>query len=283
VDRVKVKSHSIPLPEWRVLEDSPQDGEFNMAVDRAILIACETGRVPPTLRLYGWDRPTLSVGYAQDLSKEIETGRCRELNIPVVRRPTGGRALLHYQEVTYSFIAPIPHPEFPSSLLGTYRKIAQALLAGLRHVDVQNAALAPVRGRSRAGDSFRSPSCLASLNHGEIEVQGAKLIGSAQRRTNRAFLQHGSILIRCDRTLMHSLLKFSHASSRFNSVEALKQKVTTLSECLGREISFKEVAQAMLEGFRQTFQGEWVCGHLTPFERKYCVSRGQVKRVATAP
>ena len=283
MDRVKVKSHSLSLPKWRVLEDSLQGGEFNMAVDRAILVACETGRVPPTLRLYGWDRPTLSVGYAQDLSKEIETGRCRELNIPVVRRPTGGRALLHCQEVTYTLIAPIPHPEFPSSLLGTYRKIAQALLAGLGHVGVQDAALAPVRGHSRTGDSFRSPSCLASLNHGEIEVQGAKLIGSAQRRTNRAFLQHGSIPIRCDRTLMHSLLKFSHANSRFNSVKTLKQKATTLSECLGRDISFKEVAQAMLDGFRQTFKGEWVCGHLTPFEQKYCVSRGQVSRVATPP
>ncbi len=283
MDRVKVKSHSFSLPKWRVLEDSLQSGEFNMAVDRAILIACEAGRVLPTLRLYGWDRPTLSVGYAQDLSKEIETGRCRELNIPVVRRPTGGRALLHYQEVTYSLIAPIPHSEFPSSLLGTYRKIAQALLAGLRHVGVQGAALAPVRGHSRTGDSFRSPSCLASLNHGEIEVQGAKLIGSAQRRTNRAFLQHGSILIRCDRTLMHSLLKFSHANSRLNSVETLKQKVTTLSECLGREISFKEVARAMLEGFRQAFQGEWVRGHLTPFEQRYCASRAQMIRVAVAP
>ena len=281
MDRVKVKSHSLSLPKWRVLEDSLQGGEFNMAVDRAILVACEAGRVPPTLRLYGWDRPTLSVGYAQDLSKEIETGRCRELNIPVVRRPTGGRALLHYQEVTYSLIAPIPHPEFPSSLLGTYRKIAQALLAGLRQVGIQNAALAPVRRHSRTGGSFRSPSCLASLNHGEIEVQRAKLIGSAQRRTNRAFLQHGSILIRCDRTLMHSLLKFSLANSRSNSVETLKQKVTTLSECLGREISFREVSQAMLEGFRQTFQGEWVCGYLTPFEQKYCASRAHMSRVAS--
>jgi len=283
VDRVKVKSHSLSLPKWRVLEDGPQGGEFNMAVDRAILVACEAGRVPPTLRLYGWDRPTLSVGYAQDLSKEIETGRCRELNIPVVRRPTGGRALLHYQEVTYSLIAPIPHSEFPSSLLGTYRKIAQALLAGLGHVGVQGAALAPVRGHSRTGDSFRSPSCLASLNHGEIEVQGAKLIGSAQRRAKRAFLQHGSILIHCERALMHSLLKFSSANSRSNSVETLKQKVTTLSECLGREISFKEVAQAILKGFRQTFQGEWVCGHLTPFEQRYCASRTQVNRVAATP
>jgi len=283
VDRVKVKSHSLSLPKWRVLEDGLQGGEFNMAVDRAILIACEAGKVPPTLRLYGWDRPTLSVGYAQDLSKEIETGRCRELNIPVVRRPTGGRALLHYQEVTYSLIAPIPHSEFPSSLLGTYRKIAQALLAGLGHVGVQGAALAPVRGHSRTGDSFRSPSCLASLNHGEIEVQGAKLIGSAQRRAKRAFLQHGSILIHCERALMHSLLKFSSANSRSNSVETLKQKVTTLSECLGREISFKEVAQAILKGFRQTFQGEWVCGHLTPFEQRYCASRTQVNRVAATP
>jgi lipoate-protein ligase A len=82
---------------------------------------------------------------------------------------------------------------------------------------------------------------------------------------------------------MHSLLKFSHANSHFNSVETLKQKVTTLSECLGREISFEEVAQAMRKGFRQAFQGEWVCGHLTPSEQKCCASRAQMNWVATAP
>lgn len=259
--------------KWRVIEDEAQDGAFNMKVDRAILAACEAGEVPPTLRLYGWDRPTLSVGYAQDVFGEIEVERCRDLGIPVVRRPTGGRALLHQHELTYSLIAPISLPEFPSSLLGTHRSIARALLAGLEQLGVGGAVLASGRKPFQGRNSFRSPSCLASLNHGEIEIRGAKLVGSAQRRTKRAFLQHGSILIRCDRSLMHSLFKYRPGDSRSRSIETLNRKVTTLEECLGREISFKEVSRAVIEGFRQTFSGEWASGSLGSFELEYCAYR----------
>ena len=109
------------MQEWRVIEDGPQDGEPNMAIDRAILASCASGKTLPTLRLYSWERPTLTVGYAQDFSKEIDVDRCRKLGIQIVRRPTGGRALLHNHEVTYSFTAPTPHSKFPPSLLGAYK------------------------------------------------------------------------------------------------------------------------------------------------------------------
>ncbi|HIA33009.1 MAG TPA: hypothetical protein EYN83_07290, partial [Nitrospinaceae bacterium] len=93
------------MQEWRVIEDGPQDGESNMAIDRAILASCASGKTLPTLRLYCWERPTLTVGYAQDFAKEIDVNRCRKLGIQIVRRPTGGRALLHNHEVTYSLTA----------------------------------------------------------------------------------------------------------------------------------------------------------------------------------
>lgn len=130
------------MQEWRVIEDGPQDGESNMAIDRAILTSCASGKTLPTLRLYSWERPTLTVGYAQDFAKEIDVNRCRKLGIQIVRRPTGGRALLHNHEVTYSFTVPIPHSKFPPSLIGAYKVVARALLEGLKEIGVCDADLA---------------------------------------------------------------------------------------------------------------------------------------------
>ncbi|SVD87062.1 uncharacterized protein METZ01_LOCUS439916, partial [marine metagenome] len=162
------------MEEWRVIEDSPRDGASNMAIDKAILAACESGEVPPTLRLYSWKQPTLTVGYAQDIDREIDFGRCRELGVQVVRRPTGGRAILHHHEVTYSLAAPVPHPKFPSSLQGAYKIIARALIEGLEKLGVKDAVLANVRKADRRQFFPRSPLCLSSISHWEIAVQGAK-------------------------------------------------------------------------------------------------------------
>ena len=255
------------MHEWRVIEDEPKDGESNMAIDRAVLTSCESGVIPPTLRLYSWERPTLTVGYAQDFAKEIDVHRCRELGIQIVRRPTGGRALLHNHEVTYSFAASIPHPKFPSSLLGAYETIAEALLEGLKEIGVCGATLASGRKTDKGRRSFHSPSCLSSINHFEIEVQGAKLVGSAQRRTKGAFLQHGSILLDLDRALLNSLFKYVTDDNRYRSMDILNNKVITLSECLGKNVTRKEVFHALKNGFSRVLQGKWTSGPLNSFEQ----------------
>ena len=254
------------MQDWRVIEDEPKDGEANMAIDRALFKSCESGITPPTLRLYSWERPTLTVGYAQDFNNEINVDRCRQLGIQIVRRPTGGRALLHNHEVTYSFTAPIPHPKFPSSLFGAYKTIAEALLEGLKEMGLCNAVLAS-GGRTQEGSiPHRSPSCLSSISHWEIEVRGAKLIGSAQRRTKGAFLQHGSILLGLDRTLLNSLFKYSTDDKRCRSMDILNNKVVTLPECLGKDVACNEVFQALKKGFSRVLQGNWTPGCLSSLE-----------------
>ena len=258
------------MEEWRIIEDGPKDGVLNMAIDRAILDACESGEVPPTLRLYSWKRPTLTVGYAQKIGREIDLKRCLELGIQVVRRPTGGRALLHSHEVTYSFTAPIPHPKFPSSLQGAYNVVARALLESLEELGVQDATLSNAKKINRDQFSFRSPSCLSSINQCEIEVQGAKLVGSAQRRTKRAFLHHGSILITCDRILLNSLFKHKVVDSRVRAMNILNNKVITLSECLGKDVVREEVSQAIKHGFSRILSGRWVQGSLSSSEVVRC-------------
>ena len=258
------------MEKWRVIEDGPKDGQSNMAIDSAILAACESGEVLPTLRLYSWERPTLTIGYAQDIDREIDFDRCREFDIQVVRRPTGGRALLHHHELTYSITVPIPHPKFPNSLHGAYKVIAQALLEGLEALGIRDAILANASGLSRRYFYPHSPSCLSSINHWEIEVKGAKLVGSAQRRKKRAFLQHGSILIDCDRLLSISLFKYNTSDSRARSMNILNNNVITLSEYLGKDVTREEVSQALKQGFSRTLFGRWIQGSLSPSELVKC-------------
>ena len=270
------------MEEWRIIEDGPRDGVSNMAVDMAILAACEAGEVPPTLRLYSWKQPTLSVGYGQDIDRLIDLKRCLDLGIEVVRRPTGGRALLHDHEVTYSFIAPIPHSKFPPSLQGAYKVIARALLKGLEELGVKGAILANAKNTNRDFFSLRSPSCLSSINHCEIEVQGAKLVGSAQRRTKKAFLQHGSIPINCDRRLLHSLFKYNVRGSRAKLMKILNKKVITLSEYLGEDVASKEVSIALKKGFSRVLFGRWSQGSLSSSELIRFRLHSSLKRVTTA-
>ena len=259
------------MQEWRLIVDDPRNGELNMAVDRAILAACEAGQVPPTLRLYSWKRPTMTIGYAQKL-REIDVDRCKKLGIQIVRRPTGGRALFHNHEVTYSFTAPIPHPEFPSSLFGAYEVVAGALLEGLKELGVSDAVLSSGRKTNKDQGFFHSASCLSSICHFEIEAQGAKLIGSAQRRTKKAFLQHGSILLDCDRTLLGSLFKYETDDLRCRAMEILNSKVITLSECLGKNMTHDDIFCSLKNGFARALLGKWRQEHLNSFELAQCFS-----------
>jgi lipoate-protein ligase A len=189
---------------------------------------------------------------------------------------------LHNHEVTYSFTAPIPHSKFPPSLLGAYKVIARALLEGLKEIGVYGAVLAPGEKFDRARHSFHSPSCLSSINHLEIEVQGAKLVGSAQRRTKRAFLQHGSMLLDCDRALLNSLFKYATDDDRSRSMDILNNKVITLSECLGESVTRKEVFLALKKGFSRVLQGNWISGRLNSFELIRCTPNSYSVEIITA-
>lgn len=250
---------------WRLIDDGALSGPLNMTTDRAILTACGEGKAPPTLRLYSWAGPTLTIGYTQNSDRDLDRARCLALGIPVVQRPTGGRALLHDQELTYSLVAPIPHPRFPANLKDAFCRVSKALLISLGRLGIQDAQMAkPIRSRSRE----RSPSCFSSLNHHEITVKNKKLIGSAQRRTKQAFLQQGSLWIDCDRELMNSLFKFDRPEARASNLEILRQSTTSLNQLCGREVGYQEAAQAFQQGFQKSFPEKWELGKLSPYEEE---------------
>lgn len=167
-----------------------------MAVDEALADSCRRGARGPTLRLYGWDRPSISLGYFQQPEKILDLDQCRDAGIPVVKRTTGGRAVYHHHEVTYSVTAPVPHPGFPSTIRGTYEMIAHALEEALVNLGLHVERLDRNADRLRHGAG--SPLCFDATSRNEITLDRKKVVGSAQRRWPTAFLQHGSILLRSD-------------------------------------------------------------------------------------
>ncbi len=253
-------------PAWRLIEDGPGDGKLNMVIDRPILTACDRGQAPATLRLYGWDKPTLSIGYSQNKLRDVDTVQCERRNISIVRRFTGGRALLHQYELTYSLVAPIPHPRFPGNLAGAFGAVSKAVIFSLEKAGVGKPEISGKDKRSLGDDNKRSPACFSTSNHWEITVKEKKLAGSAQRRLNGAFLQHGSILLDWDPELAHSLLRYSSESEQAQGLNSLKFSTLTLKEALSIKPEWGAVAHCFVEGFQQTFPGYWKPETLNSFE-----------------
>lgn len=184
------------MSNWRLIEDGAMPAAYNMAMDEALALAAaipgEPGHAVPTLRLYTWDRPSVSLGSFQGMD-EIDAGYCDISGIPVVRRPTGGRGILHGVELTYGFSAPTYGGLFAGGLFDSYRLLGEAFLLAFRSLGIP--CESESRKRGRAG---HTGVCFQSTSYGEISVAGRKIIGSAQRRLQGSMLQQGSIPLELD-------------------------------------------------------------------------------------
>lgn len=190
---------------WRFIDSGPGAGPWNLALDEAIFQSVRSGASPPTLRLYRWSAPALSIGYSQDRDRDVDREACRARGIAVIRRITGGRAVLHDAEVTYSVAAPAGLPGFGAGLDEAYRMVAAGLIAGLRLLGLSVAVPSP--GPRDPLRPHRHAACFAATARHEIAVAGRKLVGSAQRREGGAFLQHGSILLESHAELLVRVLR----------------------------------------------------------------------------
>lgn len=190
---------------WRLIRSGKLPGSMNMAIDEALLEAVAAGQTGPILRLYGWQSATLTLGYGQSVSKDVDQRVCEQAGVDLIRRSTGGRAVLHDHELTYAVIARSDGPPFAGSLLDCYRAIAEVLQAGLQHLEIE-ASLVP--GKSGAGQGHPAHAvCFTAPSQYELVVDGRKIVGSAQKRLGAAFLQHGSIPLTLDLGLLARLLK----------------------------------------------------------------------------
>jgi len=230
------------MNNWRFIDSGPNSGAFNMAEDEKLLDQAVTEAAGPVLRFYTWDPPAVSLGRFQIMETAVRVDSCKRLGIDIVRRITGGRAVLHNQELTYSVVARTDDSLFPNEVLGTYRVIAAGLLAGLGNLGI-HAEMVSRSNRHAAlvKKAAKDPSCFSSPSWYEILVKGKKIIGSAQRRVPGAFLQHGSILIGYDPELEAEVIYGKGA----------RDCVTCIRHELNRDITLDEVKQAFVHGFSQ--------------------------------
>jgi lipoate-protein ligase A len=219
-----------------------------MAIDEAIAVAFSEGKVPPTLRLYQWETPALTIGSFQKIDDHL-SGFLKDILIPVIRRITGGRALLHDREVTYSIVGRTDDPLFAGGLRKTFYAVASGLVAGLRRLGVD--AEIDLARKTGVSQRAQKPFCLQSISWCEIAVSGKKLVGSAQKRWSHFFLQHGSLL------LTPSPLHSRYANGQF----------VTLSDLLPHVPSRSEIDQAIRIGFETALQIRLIQGVLTPEEK----------------
>ncbi|MEP0764556.1 MAG: lipoate--protein ligase family protein, partial [Chloroflexota bacterium] len=200
---------------WRLLITPPADGPLNMAVDQAIMEAVAAGRVPPTLRFFAWTPPCLSLGYTQPVT-DVNRERLAARGWDLVRRMTGGRAILHTDELTYSVALPAADPVVAGGIVESYRRLSAALVAGLHTLGVVPEA----DKRADGHNAFNGPVCFEVPSHYEITVGGSKLIGSAQVRKFGAVLQHGTLPLIgdiariCDALVFASDAQRAHAPAR---------------------------------------------------------------------
>lgn len=244
---------------WRLLLDGPGAPDWNMAVDEALARACGAGQSPPTLRLYRWEPPAVSIGYAQSLASEVDLAACAALGVGWVRRPTGGRAVLHQDEVTYAVA--LAEDGLPGGVLESYRHIGVGLLAGLRRLGVPVDWASPESGTASA-------ACFAVPSQYEIAVNGRKLVGSAQTRRWGAVLQHGSVLIRLDRERLVRLLRPAAGEDAAGLLRSLREHATALDEVLEAAPSPQAVARALADGFAEALELDLEPGGLSAAERQ---------------
>jgi lipoate-protein ligase A len=257
----------LPRSTWRLLNTGAHDGATNMAIDEAIMLAVSKGHSLPTVRFYSWQPPCVSVGYAQSLQDEIDLDACLHRGYTWVRRPTGGRAVLHIDEITYSVTALQEEPRVAGDILASYQRLSWGLMAGLRLLGCDVWQAEQQVGTKKA----RSAACFDVPSHYEVTASGRKLIGSAQVRRRGVVLQHGALPLRGDVSRLVDVLALPKADRdalRFK----LRSRAIALEEALGRSVALDEVVEALIEGFSQVLNLELVPGVLSDYER------GQVVR-----
>jgi lipoate-protein ligase A len=236
----------------RIITDGPRSAFFNMALDEAISEAVRQNLSPQTLRLYQWDCPSVTIGYFQKTS-EININYCAEKGYPIVRRATGGRAILHDMELTYSFSSSKDSSLFNGSLLENYAVISKALVQGLNLIGIK-AGISFVKKRS---ESHRNPACFKSVSYGEVTVDGRKVIGSAQKRYHNGFFQQGSIMLSFKAKELCKVLNGNNEED-FRDIGSIGGS--------GRTISFNDLKNPLKEAFEKELDVKLISDGPSKFE-----------------
>ena len=234
---------------WELIIDGPKDGETNMAIDSEMLKDVEASEEPRTIvRFYQWQRPTISLGRNQQIDSAVDQRYCLDNAIDIVHRPTGGRAVLHDDELTYA-VASNDASYFGDTIYGNYKRVSEALCQAFHRLGV-DAVLACDTRKPNNSDFQMDPPCFVSTSRYELMVNGRKIVGSAQRRLRRSFLQHGSMPITCDPEKLARTTRVADAS-------LLRQEMAGITEFLPERPTMTTLTNAMVGAFQDYFQIEF--------------------------
>ncbi len=255
---------------WRLIVTAPANGAWNMAVDESILEASGRGEVLPTLRLYAWQPACLSLGFAQPYA-DVNLNSLQANGWDLVRRPTGGRAILHVDELTYSVSGPQTEPRLAGSVLESYRTLSQALLTALKLCKIpaeskEQPVTLPTATDDQAGNGNFNPVCFEVPSNYEITVKGKKLVGSAQARRKEGVLQHGSLPLYGDLTRIIQVLTFENQNVREKASQRILLRAATAESILGYKLHWIDAAVAYTRAFIECLNLDLVPGELTPAE-----------------
>ncbi|WP_089740075.1 lipoate--protein ligase family protein [Gracilibacillus ureilyticus] len=230
---------------WYFIDTGKSLPAFNMAVDECLLNWHSKGEIPPIIRFYEWEPAGMSVGYFQKTKNKIDLDALKNQNIPLVRRLTGGRAVLHDQELTYSVIVSENHPDMPKSVKDAYRVISKGLLEGFKLLNIEASFSIP-EGKL---ETTQSAVCFEEPSWYELVIEGKKAAGSAQTRQKGVILQHGSIPITIDNNKLYDLFLYPNERVKERAKNAFKDKAVSIQDVATEKVSVEKARTAFRQGF----------------------------------
>lgn len=260
-----------------MIRSGSSNGAANMALDESMLEAIRSGDAPATLRLYGWEPPALSLGYAQSID-DVNLPALERHGWDLVRRPTGGKAILHTDELTYAVIAPADHPLVRGGVLESYHRISQGLIRGLELLGVK----VEVAPEIPADDgSETNPVCFEVPSAYEITAGGRKLVGSAQVRRRGGVLQHGSIPLRGDIGRICLALRFDSKNERERAARRVRRRAATVEQLTARPVAWEQAADALVRGFMEALDLDLKPGELSSLEIRRAAELRSERQIGT--
>lgn len=266
--------------KWYFINSGPCSPSYNMALDEALLDWHSEGLIPPVIRFYEWNPATLSIGYFQTVEKEIDIEAVKRLGLGFVRRPTGGRGVLHEHELTYSVIVTESYPSMPATVTEAYRVISEGLLLGFQNLGLN--AYFSVPNTDEQKENLKNPKsavCFDAPSWYELVVEGKKVAGSAQTRQKGVILQHGAILLDLDEDKLIQTFKFASEEVREKVRKGLSQKAVSINKIISKPVTMEECKTAFKNGFADALEIELVEYNLTQEQKNY-VKQLEVTRYA---
>ncbi|WP_019414948.1 biotin/lipoate A/B protein ligase family protein [Paenisporosarcina sp. TG20] len=267
-------------PIWYFINSGACRPSFNMALDEALLDWHSEGLLPPIVRFYRWSPATLSIGYFQNVDKEINMDEVRKHNLGFVRRPTGGRGVLHEHELTYSVIVSEDYPNMPRTVTEAYRVLSEGLLIGFKNLGLDAYFAVPNTEEKR--NDLKNPKsavCFDTPSWYELVVEGRKVAGSAQTRQKGVILQHGAILLDLDEEKLVSLFNYRTDEIKERVLEGLFKKAVPINRLLDKPVKIEECIHAFKDGFSDGLNVELKPYFLTNEQMDY-VKALEIRRYA---